>query len=49
MSDFFNVFGQIVQFMNNWRIFGNISLWHILLTCLVIGIIVKLLKSSKGG
>ena len=49
MSDFFNVIGNVITFLNNWRIFGQISLWHIMLTCLVIGIVGKLLKSSKGG
>ena len=30
MNDFFTTFGNVVSFLNNWKIFGSISLWHIL-------------------
>lgn len=49
MSDFFNVIDNVVIFLDNWHIFGQISIWRILLVCIVITIVGKLLKSSKGG
>ena len=53
MSDFFNVLGDVFSLLNNWKIFGDISLLHILLTCIVISVIGSLLKgniaSSNSG
>ena len=48
MSSFFEQLGNIIQFLNNWHVIGDISLWHIMLTCLVIMVVGKLLKSNKG-
>ena len=47
MSTFFSWMSDIFTFINSWNIIGNISLLHILLTCLVIGVVAKLIKGKN--
>lgn len=48
MSEFFGMFAMVVNFLNDWKIFGNISVWHILLVTLVSTTIIRLLKGAKA-
>ncbi len=48
MKDFFGMFTTVVNFLDDWKIFGDISLWHILLVTLVSTVIIKMLKGAKA-
>ena len=47
MTEFFNMIGDVVSLLNNWKIIGDLSVWSILLTVLVSTTIIKLLKGAK--
>lgn len=47
MTWFFNVLGDIISFLSSWTIFGNISMWSILLLLLFIPILAKLIKGRE--
>ena len=46
MSTFFNILSDVFSLLNNWKIFGDISVLHCLLTCLVISVVGSLLKGN---
>lgn len=48
MSEFFSTFGEVVTFLNDWKLFGSVSVWGVLLTCLVIGVIANLVKGKNS-
>jgi len=47
MSTFFQVLGDILGLLNDFKIFGNISVLHILMTGMVVLIIAKFVKGKK--
>lgn len=49
MSDFFNILSDVFSLLNSWRIFGNISVLHCLLTCIVISVIGSLIKGNLAS
>ncbi len=48
MNDtFFSALGQIITFLNDFKIIGDVSVFHILLMVIVVGIIGLILKGKS--